>query len=85
VDALTLYWRPACGFCAALRHQLARTDLEVTEVDIWDDPTGAAVVRRFAGGNETVPTVVIGDPDADDAIGLVNPTLAEVLAALDAR
>lgn len=79
---MTLYWRPACGFCASLRRQLAQHDLDLVEVDIWQDPAGAAVVRRFAGGNETVPTVVIGDPDGDDAIGLVNPSGREVLEAL---
>lgn len=49
--------------------------VRTTEVNIWDDPAAAAVVRGHAGGNETVPTVVIGDT------AMVNPTGPEVLAA----
>lgn len=82
---LTLFWRPACGFCSMLRQQLAGTDLVIDEVDIWAEPSAAAVVRRFAGGNETVPTLVIGDVDSDDAVGLVNPTAREVIAAIHAH
>jgi len=79
---ITLFWRPACGFCSSLRRQLDGTDLLVREVNIWDDPDAAAVVRSFARGNETVPTVVIGALNSDDAVGLVNPSGAEVLAAV---
>jgi hypothetical protein len=50
--------------------------LVTTEVNIWDHPEAAAAVRRIAGGNETVPTVVVGD------IGLVNPTVSKVLEAV---
>lgn len=80
--SVTLYWRPACGFCASLRRQLAATDLAVHEIDIWEHPDAAAVVRRFARGHETVPTVVIGEPGSDTAIGLVNPSGREVLDAV---
>jgi glutaredoxin len=82
---ITLYWRPACGFCSSLRRQLDGTDLVVREVNIWDEPAAAATVRAYANGNETVPTVVIGEPGSDTAVGLVNPTAAQVLAALDAH
>ena len=40
------------------------------------EPDDAAVVRHFAHGNETVPTVVIGD------VGLVNPSVRQVAAHL---
>lgn len=80
---ITLYWRPACGFCASLRRQMASTDLTYTEVDIWSHTDAAAVVRAYAGGNETVPTVVIGEPLEVDAVGLVNPSVREVLAAVE--
>lgn len=82
---ITLYWRPACGFCSSLRRQLDGTDLVVREVNIWDEPSAAATVRAYADGNETVPTVVIGEPGSDTAVGLVNPTARQVLAALDAH
>jgi glutaredoxin len=82
---ITLYWRPACGFCASLRRQLEQTDLTYVEVDIWSDPDAAATVRAYAGGNETVPTVVIGEPLSAGAVGLVNPSVREVLAAVERR
>jgi len=74
--AMTLYWRPGCGFCVALRRKLDRAGLVYDEVNIWDDPEGAAFVRSVARGNETVPTVRIGD------VSLVNPNASEVLEAL---
>lgn len=82
---ITVYWRPACGFCASLRRQLEHTDLTYTEVDIWDDPDGAATVRSYAGGNETVPTVVVGRPGSPEAVGLVNPSARQVVAAVQAH
>jgi hypothetical protein len=45
----------------------------VTEVDIWRDPSAAAIVRSVADGNETVPTVVIG------STALVNPSARRVV------
>ncbi|MBT8213187.1 MAG: NrdH-redoxin, partial [Acidimicrobiia bacterium] len=44
--------------------------------NIWQDGDAAASVRSVADGNETVPTVLIGDT------ALVNPTIDEVLDAL---
>ncbi len=79
---ITLFWRPACGFCSMLRRQMEGTDLTYHEVDIWTDPSAAATVRSYANGNETVPTVVIGAPDDHESVGLVNPSLREVLGAV---
>ena len=72
---IVVYWRPACGFCAGLRRQLERTGVPHVLVNIWEEEGAAAVVRSIADGNETVPTVVVGP------VGLVNPTVHEVLAA----
>ncbi|WCO66946.1 glutaredoxin domain-containing protein [Iamia majanohamensis] len=71
---VVVYWRPGCGFCAMLRRGLAKAGVPTREVDIWEDPDGAAVVRSAAGGNETVPTVAVGGQL------LVNPRPAEVVA-----
>ncbi len=49
------------------------------EHDIWTDPSAAARVRAVNGGNETVPTVIVGDT------ALVNPSVTQVLAALRAE
>ena len=72
---VTVYWRPGGPYCARLRRGLRRAGVVTEEVDIWADPDAAAVVRRAARGNETVPTVAVGGRF------LVNPSVAEVLAA----
>ena len=71
---VTVYWRPGCPYCRRLRQDLRALGLPAREVNIWADPSAAAVVRGHAGGNETVPTVVIGER------GYVNPPAATVLA-----
>ncbi|MDQ2678021.1 MAG: NrdH-redoxin [Actinomycetota bacterium] len=81
-SAITLFWRPACGFCAVLRRDLESSGLPIVEVNIWDDPEAARVVQRLANGNETVPTVLIGTIDDPDHVGLVNPSAAQVLDAV---
>lgn len=72
-EAVTVYWRPGCGFCAGLLRGLERAGLDFDRVDIWQDEEGAAFVRSVAGGNETVPTVRVG------SVALVNPSTPEVL------
>jgi len=82
VDApqqIDLYWRPGCGFCAGLRRGLDKLGIERVEHNIWDEPDKAATVRQHANGNETVPTVVIGDT------GFVNPSPKELVAHLAAN
>jgi glutaredoxin len=65
---IDLYWRPGCGFCSMLQRKLDKLGIERVEHNIWDDPADAEIVRAHARGNETVPTVVIGDR------GFVNPS-----------
>lgn len=76
---IDLYWRPGCGFCSSLRRQLDRLGIERVEHDIWADPHDAAIVRSHANGNETVPTVVIGE------VGMVNPSPRDLVAYLAAE
>jgi hypothetical protein len=52
---------------------LERQELTFDRVNIWDDPDGAEFVRSVARGNETVPTVRVGE------VALVNPTARDVL------
>ena len=72
---ITVYWRPGCPFCSMLKRSLDRAGVATTEVNIWDDPASAAVVRGAANGNETVPTVEVGGRL------LVNPSAKQVMAA----
>lgn len=70
-------WRPGCGFCAALHRELTTAGVAMNEFNIWDDEDAAARVRAATGGNETVPTVYVGEHS------MVNPSLDEVLAAIE--
>lgn len=76
---IDLYWRPGCGFCSMLQRKLDKLGIDRVEHNIWDDDADAAVVRRHANGNETVPTVVVGD------IGFVNPSATELVEFLTHR
>jgi mycoredoxin len=76
-DAVIMFWRPGCGFCSSLRRSLERDRLPVVEVNIWEDPRGAAAVRAITGGHETVPTVVVAD------MSMVNPSGLQVLEAVE--
>jgi mycoredoxin len=78
-DAITFYWRPGCGFCMMLERNLGRLGLPLDKRNIWEDPEAAATVRSIARGNETVPTVVVGERR------MVNPSANEVVAALEAE
>jgi len=73
---IDLYWRPGCGFCSSLRGRLDKLGIERHEYNIWDEPEKAEIVREYANGNETVPTVVVG------GVGLVNPSPAQLAAHL---
>ncbi|MCY4037787.1 MAG: NrdH-redoxin [bacterium] len=76
VQGVVFYWRPGCGFCARLHRELGQFDVPLEMHNIWEDQAAAAFVRSVADGNETVPTVVVGDTS------MVNPTGAQVMAAL---
>lgn len=76
-DAIHFYWRPGCGFCTMLRRGLDKMTIETVDHNIWEDADAATIVRGHALGNETVPTVVIGD------VGLVNPSAKEVARHLE--
>ncbi|BAV43138.1 glutaredoxin family protein [Mycobacterium ulcerans] len=73
---VVVYWRPGCPFCWRLRRGLRRRGLPTREINIWTDPDAAAAVRSVADGNETVPTVVVGD------VAMVNPTAGQVIDAV---
>jgi mycoredoxin len=73
---MTVFWRPGCGFCMRLEGALARAGVEYQRRNIWEDDEAAAFVRSVNNGNETVPTVVIGDEY------LTNPSTATVLSKL---
>jgi mycoredoxin len=70
---LTMYTTTWCAFCKRLKSQLAREGIEMTEVNIEEDPSAADYVMSVNGGNQTVPTVVFPDGSA-----MTNPSAAQV-------
>ncbi len=75
-STVDFYWRPGCPFCMMLERSLEKQNVPFTKRNIWDDPDHAATVRSLANGNETVPTVVVGNWFG------VNPSANEVIAAM---
>ncbi len=75
---ITVYWRPGCGFCAMLEGRMQRAGIDYDRRNIWQDEAAAAFVRSVSNGNETVPTVTVGE------VAMVNPSLKQVVAALEA-
>jgi glutaredoxin len=73
-----VFWRPGCPFCSRLRSGLRRAGVSTVERNIWSDPEAAARVREVTGGDETVPTVLVGSRS------LVNPSVSAVVSALRA-
>lgn len=68
-------WKPGCPYCERLLRALSGDD-RVTWVNVWHDDRARSVVCELNGGDEYVPTVLIGP-----AV-LRNPTSQEVVAAL---
>ena len=75
-ESIDFYWRPGCPFCMSLERGLNKMKIPLNKLNIWDDPAHAAAVRSIADGNETVPTVVVGDAT------LVNPSADQVIQAI---
>lgn len=76
VDAVEFYWRPGCPFCAMLERDLDAAGIPIAKRNIWDEPSAAEFVRSVADGNETVPTVRIGERS------MVNPPASQVAQVL---
>lgn len=74
-NGVTVYWRPGCPYCSRLLRDLRLLGLPFDKANIWESTRAAATVRSVAGGNETVPTVLVGQH------ALVNPRAAEVVDA----
>ena len=71
-----VYWRPGCAFCSSLFMRLERAGIPFEDVNIWEDPEGRTFVLSVARGNETVPTVTVGNK------ALVNPSIDEIERAM---
>lgn len=58
---VVVYRRDGCPFCLRLETVLKLARVRYVSRDIWTDEDARAFVRSVNDGNETVPTVVIGD------------------------
>jgi glutaredoxin len=56
-----IYWRPGCTFCVRLRLALGTAGQRAIWVNVRRDPEASARVRSVNDGDETVPTVFVGD------------------------
>ena len=76
METIELYTRPRCPYCFRLRRRLRKHRIEFREINIWNDAQARDRVRAIGRGNETVPTVRVGDR------WLINPTVEDVTAEL---
>ncbi len=74
-EPVTLYWRPGCVWCHRLQLALWRRGLDHERRNIWRDEDARDLVRAVNDGDETVPTVTVGDTV------MVNPPARRVVAA----
>lgn len=77
VAGIEVMWRPGCPFCMRLRSSLKRRGITTTDIDIWSTEGAAERVRAATGGDETVPTVFVGD------CALVNPSVKQIIEAVE--
>lgn len=70
--AVVVYWRPGCGFCRRLMKALGRAGVSMDLRNIWEDDEARRFVADHNGGNETVPTVQVGERVA------INPNPGEL-------
>ena len=77
IESVEFFWRPGCFFCKRLERALTKANVPMSKHNIWDDPDAAATVRSVANGNETVPTIRIGNES------YVNPSPRKVRQILE--
>lgn len=74
--AAEVFWRPGCPYCTMLRRDLSRRGIDATWRNIWEDDEARHYVRSVNRGNETVPTVRVGERT------LTNPSGGQVAVLL---
>lgn len=78
MEPITLYTTKTCGYCYRLKWRLKHKGIPYEEIDVNKHPEYNARILQATGGFRTVPTVEVGEKL------LVNPSLAEIEAALGA-
>ena len=67
--AARVYWLRGCPYCAMPRLGLRGVRVRAEWVNIWEDQAAAAAVRAITGGDETVPTALVGTRGAGQPVG----------------
>jgi glutaredoxin 3 len=58
---VTIYTRPACGYCARALQTLNAKGADFTEIHAGADPARREEMIQRAGGRSTYPQIFIGD------------------------
>ncbi|MHB1928314.1 MAG: glutaredoxin family protein [Acidimicrobiales bacterium] len=87
-DIVVVFWRPGCFFCVRLFRAFEQRGVRHGVRNIWEDEDARAFVRAHNRGNETVPTVALGDdvrtnPDPRDYIGFLEEVRPDLVARPD--
>ncbi|MGH2754834.1 MAG: glutaredoxin family protein [Actinomycetota bacterium] len=75
---MTMFSTTWCGHCIRLKRQMGEAGISYLEIDIDEQEQFGDRIARATGGFRTVPSLQIGETL------LVNPSIAEVKAALAA-
>ncbi len=73
---VTVYSRPGCGVCNALKHYLKAQGVRFRELDVSRDPDALAEMVQLSGGARTVPVTTVG---AEAVVGFDRDRLEELL------
>ncbi|ACR10907.1 putative glutaredoxin [Teredinibacter turnerae T7901] len=61
---VTLYHRPACGFCSRVMYALKDMNLDIPKEDIWQNSQARTDLYK-GGGKNQVPALRIRQPNGD--------------------
>lgn len=73
---MEVLWRPGCPHCRRLRSELRDRGVDATWRNIWSDAEARELVRAANDGDDTVPTVRVGET------WLTNPTWRDLAPLL---
>lgn len=76
-NEVTMYSTTWCGYCRRLKRQMEQAGIPFREVDLDVDRSYEQRIIAKTGGYRTVPTLEVNGEL------LVNPTLRDVVAALE--
>lgn len=61
MKTVEIYTSPICGFCHAAKRLLNQKGIDVSEINVLQDPSRKAEMIQRANGRRTVPQIFIGN------------------------